>query len=183
MTLKCKYLEQSDDFLMELVARGDDKAFEELITRYQQTVLNLAFRFLGDEQEAKDAAQETFLRLLQAAERYQPTTQFKPFVLRITKNLCIDYIRKRKPVYLAEPPDYRDRTDPHAELELAQLGAILRKAVVALPENQRMALLLNHFEGLRYAEVAEIMETSVAAVESLLVRAKRTLRAKMKEFR
>ncbi len=183
MGFKRKFTEHSDDILMQLAARGSEQAFEELINRHQPAILNLAFRFLGDEQEAKDVAQETFLRVFIAADRYQASTRFRPYVLRIAKNLCIDYARKRKPLYLADPPDHPDSSDPATEMELVQLSEALRKTMLALPDTQRMALLLNHFEGLRYAEVADIMETSISAVESLLVRAKRTLREKMKNFR
>jgi RNA polymerase sigma-70 factor (ECF subfamily) len=183
MLFKRKYTEDSDDRLMEMVARGNDKAFGELVTRYQSPVLNLAFRFLGDPQEAKDIAQDTFLRVFEAADRYQPTTQFKSFVFRIARNLCVDHIRRKKPVYMDELPERAGSSDPLSELEREQLSEALSRALLTLPESQRMAVLLHHFEGLKYSEIAEVMETSVSAVESLLVRAKRALREKMKPFR
>jgi RNA polymerase sigma-70 factor (ECF subfamily) len=180
MFFKHRYTEDSDHRLMDLISEGDDEAFHELVSRYQQPVLNLAFRFLGDAQEAKDISQEAFLRIFQAAERYQPTTQFKSFLFRIVRNLCLDHTRRKKPVYMDELPEQHSGSDPLSDLEQEQLRKALSSAVSSLPENQRMALLLHHFEGLRYTEIAQVMDTTVSAVESLLVRAKRAMRERMK---
>lgn len=178
-----KYKTETDYRLMELVAAGDADAFHELIKRHQQSVLNLTFRFLGGSEEAKDIAQETFLRLFQAANRYKPSAQFKTYLLKITTNLCLDYINKKKPVYINKVPDYPSHSSPLEKLKQKELSQTITKAVQSLPENQRIALLLHHFEGLKYAQIAEVMGTTVPAVESLLVRAKRTLRDKLKSLK
>jgi RNA polymerase sigma-70 factor, ECF subfamily len=182
MFFKRKQAVRTDDELMALVAKGDDEAFREILTRYQASILNLAFRLLGDAQEAKDIAQEVFLRLFQAADRYQPNTQFKSFLYRIARNLCFDYLEKKKPVYMDELQVVADSASPLAAIEREELSERVRRAVLSLPTNQRMALLLHHFDGLKYAEIAEAMNTSVSAVESLLVRAKRAMREMLKDL-
>jgi len=179
---RCHYKSETDHRLIELVSQGDLRAFEELIERYQRSVLNLAFRFLGDKEEAKDVGQETFLRVYQSVRRYQPIAQFRTYLFRITKNLCLDYLEKKKPFYTADLPEFPSDSNPAGDLQKKELSGILMMAVQSLPENQRIALLLHHFEGLKYIEIAEIMETTVSAIESLLVRAKRTLRDKLKTF-
>lgn len=151
-----------------------------MVTRYQQSVLNLAFRFLGDPEEAKDIAQEAFLRVFQSAERYVPKAQFKVFLFRIVKNLCIDHVRKKSPIYMDRLPEGESAPSPLDELQQKERREAVLEAIRHIPENQRVALLLHHFEGLKYTEVAEVMNTTVSAVESLLVRAKSILREKLK---
>lgn len=146
----------------------------------ERAALNLAFRFIGDRDEAKDIAQETFIRIYQNAYSYKPSAQFKTYLFRIATNLCLDFIRKKKPEYMDELPENLSSSTPLKELHQKETSEAVTKAVRALPENQRITLLLHHFEGLKYAEIAEVMNTTVSAVESLLVRAKRTLRDKLR---
>lgn len=167
---------------MELVSRGDVKAFHELIRRHQQAVLNLAFRFLGDSEEAKDITQETFLRVFQSAERYTPEAQFRVFLFRIVTNLCVENVRKKRPIYMEKLPEGESVPSPLDELQKEERQKAVLGAIQSLPENQRIALLLQHFEGLKYAEIAEVMGTTVPAVESLLVRGKRTLRQELAKY-
>ncbi len=173
---------ETDHQLMGLIAVGDTSAFEELIRRYQQSVLNLAFRFLGDREEAKDIAQETFLRIYQTAYRYRPDASLKQYIFKIATNICLDYINKKKPLYTDEVPDRPSHLNPLRDLQQNELSGAVTMAVQSLPENQRIALIFHHFEGLKYAQIAEVMDTTVSAVESLLVRAKRTLRDKLKNL-
>jgi RNA polymerase sigma-70 factor (ECF subfamily) len=180
MLFRRRYTGKTDDELMAMIAKADHGAFQELVSRHQQGVFNFAFRFLGNREEIKDIAQEAFLRVFQAAERYQPTGQFKSFLFRIVRNLCFDYLNKKKPVYMDDLPERPTASDPFSDVEKALAAERLQDALLALPDSQRMALLLHHFEGLKYADVASVMQTSVPAVESLLVRAKRTLVEKMK---
>ncbi|HCY76109.1 MAG TPA: hypothetical protein DHV28_09335 [Ignavibacteriales bacterium] len=179
---KHNYTAESDARLVELITTGNQKAFEELIHRYQRAVINFAFRFIGSREDAKDIAQETFIRFFQAANRYEPSAQFKTYLFRITTNLCIDFKEKKKPEYMDELPETYSSSTPFKELHQKEISETISKAVHSLPENQRVALLLHHFEGMKYAEIAGVMNTSVSAVESLLVRAKKTLREKLKLF-
>lgn len=179
---KHNYATESDARLVELIAAGNQKAFEELIHRYQRAVINFAFRFIGNREDAKDIAQDTFIRFFQAANRYEPSAQFKTYLFRITTNLCIDFKQKKKPEYTDELPEVPFSSTPFKELHQKEISEAIAKAVQSLPENQRIALLLHHFEGMKYAEISEIMNTTVSAVESLLVRAKKTLRKKLKSL-
>ena len=176
------YINTADHRLIELVAEGYPSAFEELIKRYEKAILNLAFRFLGDAEEAKDITQETFIRIYQNAASYKPSAQFKTYIFRIATNLCLDFIQKKKPEYTDELPENPSSSTPLKELHQKETSEAVTGAVQSLPENQRIALLLHHFEGMKYAEIAGVMNTTVPAVESLLVRAKRTLRDKLKDL-
>jgi RNA polymerase sigma-70 factor (ECF subfamily) len=170
----------SDDHVLMLrTAEGDFIAFEKLVSKYQQSILNLACRFLGDPVEAEDIAQETFLRVFEAAKRYDNRATFRTWLFTITKRLCFDHVRKRKPGYIAETPEIAGGDVPYERLEANETQQYVRQAIASLPENQRMAVLLQHYEGLSYAEVANVLGVSQSAVESLLVRAKRTLRKRL----
>jgi RNA polymerase sigma-70 factor (ECF subfamily) len=176
MILHRRYARQSDADLVVLVSEGDERAFRELLHRHQDAVYGLARRLLGDIQEAEDVAQETFLRLYSASSRYRPEASLRTFLFRITKNICIDYHRKKRPVLMEQLPEIASEKTPIDLLESAIETDRLETAIDDLPANQRAALLLRHNEYLRYSEIAEVMDLSVSAVESLLVRARRTLR-------
>ncbi len=179
-----------DASLMLRCAKGDDGAFADLVRRYQDRVLGLAYRYLGDRALAEDLAQEAFLRVYRARERYEPRAKFSTWLYRIVANLCLNEIRWQKgrpALRLAvstetsssvnvEPADEEEATPPE-RMETEELAMRIREIVAELPENQRVAILLNKYEGLSYEEVAGAMETTVTAVKSLLTRA----RVKIKE--
>ncbi len=138
----------------------------------------IAVRMLGDRAEAEDITQETYLRVWRNAGRWTPgAARLESWVMRIAINLCHDRLRKRRE--LALPEDF-DRADGAAGIEDRLAGADsadrVRSAVQSLPDRQRLALELCHFQGLSNIEAADIMEVSVDAIESLLSRARRTLR-------
>jgi len=176
MIFRPRQKSMSDAELVARVAAGDEGAFAELLRRHQDAVYGFACRMLGDPQEAEDIAQETFLRLYRASGRYQANASLRTFLLRIAKNLCIDHLRKKRPELMDELPDTPSEETPLDLLEGALAVDRLEKAMACLPVNQRSALLLRHGEQLAYNRIAEVMELSVGAVESLLVRARRTLR-------
>ncbi|MCP4116649.1 MAG: sigma-70 family RNA polymerase sigma factor [Desulfobacteraceae bacterium] len=167
---------RGDAEMMQAIARGSEAAFLELTGRYQQRVLNFAFRFLGSREEAEDVVQETFLRLFKGAGRYDARGVLTAFVFRIVRNLCIDRLRKKRPELPDRLPDPPDRQTPHDHLDRKQAMASLSRAVRGLPENQRTAVILRHTEELSYREIADVMGVTTPAVESLLVRGRRTLR-------
>ncbi len=170
----------SDEQLMLAVAEGDLDAFDEVVRRYQKAAWNIAHRSLSDPAEAADVAQEAFLKILAAAPRYQPSASFRTYFYRVVIRLCIDHARKKRPVYTDTVPDKlhlsRNLVDGFAAGELA---VEIREAVDALPQNQRTAIVLRHWEGLRYAEIAEVMDITVKAVEGLLGRARANLQARL----
>ncbi|MBU1002981.1 MAG: sigma-70 family RNA polymerase sigma factor [Proteobacteria bacterium] len=170
------YASLDDDRLMRLTADEDHRAFRELVERHQGPVYSFAFRFLGDAHEARDIAQETFLRVFTKAPNYTPGGSFRAWAMRISRNLCLDYVRKKKPLVVDQLPETPDQETPlHAAIRQEASDA-LALAVRRLPESQRTALILRHNEGLRYDEIAQAMETTVSAVEALLVRARKGLR-------
>ncbi|BBD07109.1 RNA polymerase sigma factor [Desulfovibrio ferrophilus] len=171
------YSSLDDDHLMLLIADEDHRAFRELLERHQGSVHGFAFRFLGDAHEAADVAQETFLRIFTNAATYTPGTSFRAWAMRIARNLCLDYVRKKKPLLVEQLPEQPDHDTPmHAAIRQETADA-LAQAVRRLPESQRTALILRHNEGLRYDEIAMAMDVTVSAVESLLVRARKALRS------
>lgn len=179
MFFRKRYAGAEDGDLVMRVAKGDEGAFRELLDRHQRAVYQFARHFLGDTQEAFDISQETFLRLYRSADRYRPRASLRTYLLRIARNLCIDFVRKKRPEPMEQPPEQTNQETPLDLLERAQSMGALLDAVGALPENQRTAILLRHDQGLRYADIAETMGTTVSAVESLLVRARRTLRRQL----
>jgi len=187
--------EPSSENLMTRVAEGDDSAFEILVNRHQTSVLNLTYRFIGDRTQAKDLAQEVFIRVWQSAKGYEPRAKFTTWLYRITANLCLNELkssRRKKWFSFSWSDEHGEHTieetladnAPSAEdlLLEKERSRQISDALQSMPENQRMALILKRYDDLSYQEIAQIIGCSVSAVESLLVRAKRTLQEKMKNF-
>jgi len=172
-----------DEQLIERVGQGDLAAFECLVRRHQISALRTARRFLSDEHEAEDLAQEAFLQVYRKAHSYNPAAaSFKTWFFTILANLCRNAIKKRRLVYYGEPPeDILDAGDPDSAFELREQRRALAQAISNLSTNQRLAFILCHYEELSYAEAARALGLSVKAVESLLVRAKRSLREQLSE--
>jgi RNA polymerase sigma-70 factor (ECF subfamily) len=179
MWIRGRHAGVADTELVALVAKGSESAFKELLNRHQEAVYQLVHRFLGDANETEDITQETFLRLYRTAARYQPKASLRTFLFRIAKNLCIDFVRKKRPEPAEQLPEAIDPKTPQDLLECAQAIEMLSNCIDTLPENQRMAILLRHTSGLRYQEIADVMGLTVSAVESLLVRARKTLRQRL----
>ena len=182
----------SSEDLMARIAKGDQHAFEILVNRHQASVLNLIYRFIGDRTQAKDLAQEVFIRVWQAAKSYEPKAKFTTWIYRITANRCFNELkssRRKKWFSFNRSDEDGERTfeetvadsAPSAEdlLLEKERSRQIYDALQSLPDNQRMALVLKRYDDLSYAEIAKILGCSVSAVESLLVRAKRTLQEKL----
>ena len=186
----------SSEDLMTRVGQGDDHAFEILVNRHQTSVLNLIYRFIGDRTQAKDLTQEVFIRVWQAAKTYKPKAKFTTWIYRITANLCFNELKlsRRKKWFLfhQSSDDQRGNTIEETLSDSASSAEDLlldkersrqiSDALQGLPDNQRMALVLKRYDDLSYAEIAQIIGCSVSAVESLLVRAKRALQEKLKNY-
>lgn len=170
------YKHRGDAELVALVSEGAEAAFREILKRHQAAVYSFALRLLKDPGEAEDVVQETFLRLFNVAGRYRAEAALRTFLLRIARNLCIDHQRKKSPELVDELPDVATPDTPLNLLEKALETKLLEQAIAGLPVNQRAALLLRHSEQLSYQDIAEVMELSTKAVESLLVRARRNLK-------
>ncbi len=175
---------RDDDLLIARAAQGDDAACRELVDRHLAGILAFAARTLGDPIEAEDVAQDTFERMWLHAAGWQPgRARLTTWLHRIAYNLCVDRLRKRREDVLDDSNESRDpkptAPDLIAEKELA---GHVRDALGRLTDQQRIALTLCHYQGLRNAEAAEVMELTVEAVESLLVRARRSIRAQLESI-
>ncbi|MCG8633969.1 MAG: RNA polymerase sigma factor [Desulfobacterales bacterium] len=168
-----RYDKKQDAELVALVARGDHKAFEALLDRHQQAVYGFAFYMLRSIPDAEDVAQEVFMRLYRTADNYLPTAGLRAYLFRIARNLCIDISRKKTPLAMEMPPEPAALETPFNQLSNAQLGYHIRAAMDQLPERQRTALHLRHVQEMNYKEIAQIMDTTVNAVESLMTRARK----------
>lgn len=169
--------EVSDEALLVLYANGDRAAARALTVRLTPRVLGYAARVLSDPVEAEDVAQEAMLRLWRIAPEWrQGEAKVSTWLYRVVANLCTDRLRKRRAGPLDEAEEPQDDS-PGAEdrLQQAARAQALNAALATLPERQRQAVVLRHLEGLANPEIAEVLEISVEAVESLTARGKRAL--------
>ncbi|HZF37907.1 MAG TPA: sigma-70 family RNA polymerase sigma factor [Blastocatellia bacterium] len=174
----------TDEEMILRVESGDAMAFETLVDRYQKLALRVAQRCIGRQAEAEDLVQEAFLQVHRHARQYnREAASFKTWFFSILINLCRNALKRNKSLSSAElPEDAPAIDDPESQLAHEEERAALAAAVARLPPNQRLALILRHYEGFRYSEAAAALGVSVKALGSLLVRAKRTLRRELAEF-
>lgn len=167
-----------DEELLVAVGRGDRRAARELMRRTTPRILGLANRLLNDPVEAEDIVQETFIRVWNAAERWQPgRAKVSTWISRIAINLCYDRMRRRREHLTDDVPERVDETpSQEASLVRQQSGNRVAAAVAELPDRQRMALEFVHFQEMSNIEAAKLMEISVEALESLLARGRRKLK-------
>jgi RNA polymerase sigma-70 factor, ECF subfamily len=173
----------ADDELVRRMALGDQGACAGLLERHLDRIRALAQRMLGNADDANDVAQDTFLRAWQQAPDWQTgRARFSTWLYRVTLNLCRDRLRARRPEANVDTDELVDAApSPESLADHDQLVARLDLALHRLPLRQREALVLFHDHGLAQAEIAASLELSVEAVESLLARARRTLRRTLQE--
>jgi RNA polymerase sigma-70 factor (ECF subfamily) len=185
-----------DSDLMLRVKRGDRHAFESLVDKYKQPVLNLVYRTLHDAHEAEDLAQRVFIQVFRSADRYQPTAKFATWLFTIARNLCLNEIRRRTrhPAVSLDATESGDddhparmvadvrSVEPTQALLQAELEAMIGQAVDQLPEAQRTALLLCRQEDVSYEDIAAVLGCSVSATKSLIHRGRETLKQRLKPY-
>lgn len=166
---------------LELVRRigaGEAAAYAALVDRHLEMVTALAGRMLANRADVEDVVQEVFLRVWQHAGRWRAGgARFSTWLYRITLNLCHDRLRRRRELALdaaGDPPS--DAPPPGADLQRAAVAVRIQAALAQLPERQREAILLSHYQGLSNIEAAAVLEVTVEALESLLARGRRRLR-------
>jgi RNA polymerase sigma-70 factor (ECF subfamily) len=170
-------MDDSDEALMARVARGDEAAFRALARRHIPAMVGLARRVLGNAAEAEDVAQEAMLRVWTHAPSWQPLAAFRTWLTRVVVNLCLDRKRRAPWVELEAAGEIVDTTPGAGEKsEIDERERLLAAAIEDLPDRQRAAIVLTYREGMSNAQVADILDTSVSAVETLLVRGKQNLR-------
>ncbi|WGF90662.1 RNA polymerase sigma factor [Marinivivus vitaminiproducens] len=174
----------ADEALMAKVGRGDADAFAVLSARHLARTLALAQRMLGTRGDAEDVAQDVFLRVWTHAPRWrQDGARFTTWLYRVTVNLCLDRKRRPVPAHLDEAPEPADhRVDTEADMERRQTADLVADALAHLPERQRAALALCYDAGLGNVEAAAVLDISIGALESLLVRGRRALRERLSDL-
>lgn len=170
----------------DLVARisgGDQTAFAEIVARHLPSALGVARRMLRDDAEAEDIAQEALLRLWRSAGKIEVGVHgVRPWLRRVVSNLCIDRVRAgRNTDVVEEVPEQPQGASQMKRLEEKEAAARVDEALKSLPERQRLALVLFHYEGMSQIEIGTVLGVSDEAVESLLSRARRSLRTLLAE--
>jgi RNA polymerase sigma-70 factor (ECF subfamily) len=177
--------------LMGLVSAGDAGAFEQLVERHQRLVVGTASRMLGNNSDAEDIGQQVFVRVWKSAKRYEPRAKFTTWLLKITRNLVFNELRRRSrhahmPLQTESEEERPIRDEravaPDASLLEQELEKAIDAAIARLPETQRMAVILRRYEELSYEEIAETLDQSVSAVKSLLFRARTDLRESLQRY-
>jgi len=171
-------IDSPDDGLVDAIAHGDGDAFRQLLDRHLDAIHAYLYRMTGSRADAEDLAQETFLRVWRKASTFEPgRVKVTTWLHTIAHNLCIDTFRRNRPTHGEdESLEADDTADPERRASGSELAALLEQAITALPDNQRSAILLCQVQGFSNAQAARILGVNVRALESLLARARRTLR-------
>ena len=179
--------------LMALVGGGDTRAFEQLIERHQTLVTGTVARMLSSNSDVEDIAQQVFIRVWKSASRYKHKAKFTTWLLKITRNLVFNELRRSKrhshvplqptdPAAEEIPVKDEEVPAPDASLLESELQEAIESAILNLPDTQRMALILRRYEELSYEEISEVLDLSVPAIKSLLFRARTELRARLSKY-
>lgn len=181
-----------DVSLMQLVGAGDTVAFEELVERHQRLVVGTVARMLGSNSDVEDIAQQVFVRVWKSARRYVPRAKFTTWLLKITRNLVFNELRRRSrhpnlPLQVESDEEERPIKDerataPDTALLQQELQRAVEAAIAQLPETQRLAVVLRRYDDLSYEQIADVLDQSVPAVKSLLFRARTELRARLGRY-
>jgi RNA polymerase sigma-70 factor, ECF subfamily len=178
--------DKDDHELLALVQGGSHPAFAELVKRHAERFYRLAFRYLQNREAAEDVVQDTFLKLWEDPSKWQAdrNAKFTTWFYRVVVNLCLDWQKRKRPVELNEAMPLIDNRETADQAMLrGEEQRLLEKEIAALPERQRTALNLCFDEGLSNQEAAEVMGVNLKALQSLIMRAKTTLRERMKTYR
>lgn len=188
--------ETSDAAVMLRVAAGDEAGYNFLVQKHYRAMIHFLFRMVRNQAVAEELAQEVFLRVYRSRESYRAEAKFTTWLYRIATNLAVNHARDTKHeraaqnVYLDQPdeetgttPDVAD-DEPNVEQNILrdERMAAIRQHVVALPERQRMAVLMHKYQGMDYRQIGDVLKLSESATKSLLFRAYQTLRDKLKDF-
>jgi RNA polymerase sigma-70 factor (ECF subfamily) len=189
-------IERTDAEIMLAVAAGDEAGYNYLVTKYHRQIIHFLFRMVHNEAVAEELAQEVFLRVYRSRESYRAEAKFSTWLYRIATNLAVNHARDTKNERTAQTleldaPDAESGTmpevaddDPNVEQRMLREERMeaIRAQVRALPERQRMAVLMHKYQEMDYRQIGEVLKLSESATKSLLFRAYQTLRERLKEF-
>jgi RNA polymerase sigma-70 factor (ECF subfamily) len=180
--------------LAKLARAGDREAFGELVQLYKDKIYHLAYRMLGNRQEAEDAVQETFLRVYMNLGRYDETQKFSTWIFRIGTNLCIDRLRKKKPSYSldSELPEGEggdwyamlpsEETSPEDRFVLSETQRHIRKLIESMPEKYKSVVVLRYLHDLSLQEIGEVLDLPVTTVKTRVHRGREFLRQQLEKL-
>jgi RNA polymerase sigma-70 factor (ECF subfamily) len=181
----------SDEELVTLSQEGDLDSFNQLVLRWERPIYALAYRVIGREEDARDVAQETFLRAFRALKGFKGQAKFSSWLYRITLNLCRDWIRREKRTPIAHAPEGVDLIElageetPSETIEelvgRRQLGRAVSKAMAMLPEEQRTAIILKEYHGLTFQEIAELLDCPLSTVKTRLYQGLNVIRKQLQQ--
>jgi RNA polymerase sigma-70 factor (ECF subfamily) len=186
----------SDHALIEATKNGDETAFAVIVLRYRNPITNYLYRFLNDYEEAVDLAQETFVRVYFALDRYHTEYAFSTYIYRIATNLAISEIRRRKRRNLLsltglfqadsdETAEYQpadDRPLPDANLMESERESMIERAIAALPPKYRVPVILRDVQGLTYDEISKVLGLGLGTTKSRISRARALLKSKLEKY-
>jgi RNA polymerase sigma-70 factor, ECF subfamily len=192
-------LQATDPDLIALARKGSEKAYRELLGRYQRPVFSLVYRMVRDRELAEDIAQETFVKVFNHLGSYNPKYKFSSWIFKIASNLAIDHLRKKQPETISLDGSRNARTaeqmeatritvesrdeNPEEFVEARELGAEIEQAIGQLRPEYRTAVLLRHVEGRPYEEIAEIMDVPLGTVKTYIHRARTELKVSLAHLR
>jgi len=183
-------VEDEDSRLVQQTLDGDKETFRALVDKYKRPIYNLAYRILGNVEDANDVAQETFLCAYRSLDTFDLKRNFSPWIFKIATNLCFDRLRKKKlnTVSIDDPISEEDNIrwqlpdssmDPQNLYESKELQDVVQRLIASLPEKYRAVIVMRHSQGLSYEEIAEILDQPVGTVKTHLHRARKILQEKL----
>ena len=189
----------TDQQVIERALDGRESAFRELIGRYERPVFSLIYRLVRDRERSEDLAQETFIKVLNALDRYDPTYKFSSWIFKIAHNTALDHLRRREPNTLSIHGSPHARTTEEAEATSLtpvstdetpdeftasrEIGQEIERAIGTLRPEYRTAIVLCHIEGRAYEEIAQIMDVPLGTVKTYIHRARNELRKHLEHLR
>ncbi len=184
-------VKEHDRELIVRATKGDEAAFRTLLSKYERAVFNICLRMVRNREQAEDLAQDAFMKVFSMLERYNPSYAFSSWLFKITSNLCIDSIRKRKldtlpldqPIQSAGGEFARQyespEDDPEKKMMSRELVARLQEAIEGLPPHYRIMILLRHQQDLSYEEIAETLDVPLGTVKARIHRAREMLKNRL----
>lgn len=179
-------MEITDIELINRTLNGEQEAFSELVTRYKRLVYSIVYNIVRNREESDDVSQEVFLRVYKALDRYNPEYKFSTWIAKITTNLCMDIMRKKKPETMPIEDAIGVSTDeetPEESYLRTEKSERIRWAIASLPEMYRIPIILFHQNGLSYEEMMKVLNEPMTIIKNRLYRARLLLREKLAEGR